>query len=272
MLISVNVLIILLIFRSYVFIVIVDYDLCCREQKRNMIDLQYRTFYCQSMLSITIYVPTFITIAILVNFYPCFRYDSNLILNNTEFNIAICISILTGFFSIVFARNPRWLSKLFTCERSSNIKHTENTNEQRLYHQIWHNKNHVLENVEAFKTMERKGIDGINRIHTKHYSRKSKIKTSLETEIPNQRISSLCQCSNQNTTTSDKKCKRLLPKKAWTRLIVSIASIALVTSPIIIAGIWFDVLENGTAYIYFTYLNETKIIQVIAIKGLNTKS
>ena len=240
-----------------------------REQRRNMIDLQYKTFYCQSMLSITVYVPTLITIAILVNFYPCFRYDSNLILNNTAFNISICISILTGVFSIVFARNPRWLINVFTCHRASTIslrihKHTENMNEQRLYHQIWHDKNHDLENAEAFQETERKGIDGINKTHTEHYIRKSRIKTCLETETQRQRNSSSCHCSNE-TTTSNKKCKRLFPKKALTRLLVSIVSIALVTSPIIIAGIWFDVLENGTAYIYFTYLNETKIIQVIVV-------
>jgi len=230
-----------------------------------MIHLQYNTFYCQSMLSIIVYVPTLVIIAILVNFYPCFRYDSNLILNNTEFNIAICISILTGFFSIVFARHPRWLSKVFACHSTSTIKHTENMNEQRWYHQNWHNKNHVLEKVEPFKVKERKAIDGINTNHTNHYNRKSKIKTSLDTEIPNHRINSLCHWSNESTTTSDKKYKRLLPKKALTRLVLSIASIALVTSPIIIAGIWFDVLENGMAYIYFTYLNETKIIQVIVV-------
>ena len=120
------------------------------------------------MLSLTVYIPTLITIAILVNFYPCFRYDSNLILNNTAFNISICISILTGVFSIVFARNPRWLINVFTCHRTSTIslkipKHIENMNEQKLYHQIWHTRNRDLVNAEAFQAKERRSIDGINR-------------------------------------------------------------------------------------------------------------
>ena len=200
-----------------------------------MIALQYQTFWCQSILSIIIYGPTLIVIAILVNFYPCFRYNSNIILENTEFNIAICTSVIAGFLSLMLSRNPRLLSDVVSCHTTSIIPthmlKPEDIQKDKKFHCEIENK--YSQDVEIPHVMESKQRKVINKMMSNH-------------------------SNHQNQ-------RRQLPKKALARIIVSIVNIGLVISPIVIAGLWINTHENAEAFIYFTHLNETKIIQVVDI-------
>ena len=206
-----------------------------REKRRRMKALQYQTFWCQAILSMAIYGPTLIVIAILVNFYPCFRYNSNIILENTEFNIAICTSVITGFLSLMFSRNPRLLSDVLSCHTTSIIPA------------------HLLKPEDIMKD--------------KKFHSEIEDKDSHDVKLP-QVVDSKHRKVRHNMMSNHSnrlKQRRQLPKKALARMIVSIVNIGLVISPIVIAGLWINTHENAEAFIYFTHLNETKIIQVVDI-------
>ena len=200
-----------------------------------MIGLQYQTFWCQSILSIAIYGPTLIVIAILVNFYPCFRYNSNIILENTQFNIAICITIITGFMSLMYSRNPRLLSDVLSCHTTSIIpthllKPEDIVKDKKFHCEIEDKDSHDVKLPHVVNSKHKQVIHNMMSNHSNH-----------------------------------QKQRRQLPKKALARMIVSIVNVCLVISLIVIAGLWMNVYENPGAYIYFTHANDTKIIQVVDI-------
>ena len=80
-----------------------------------MIKLQYRTFWWQNLFSTLIFVPTLIGVSVLINKYPRWAYDPNVILKNAEFNILTSSAILMGLISLIFARNPSWVGFNLSC-------------------------------------------------------------------------------------------------------------------------------------------------------------
>ena len=115
-----------------------------------MIELQHSTFWFQSVFSVAIFIPTLMSVGILVNFFPCFRYDPNIILGNTELNIILSTAIVMGILSLVFARNPGWLIDTI-CSRSNQPKmlkcRDQNINIHRIQIQIHVQKNKIVHAV-----------------------------------------------------------------------------------------------------------------------------
>ena len=80
-----------------------------------MIKLQYRTFWWQNLFSTLIFVPTLIGVSVLINKYPRWAYDPNVILKNAEFNILTSSAILMGLISLIFAKHPSWVGFNLSC-------------------------------------------------------------------------------------------------------------------------------------------------------------
>ena len=74
-----------------------------------MINLQYKTFWCQNILSSVIYISSLIAIEVLVSFFPSFAYDPDINLPNKEFNIMVITTIVMGVLSLAFSWNPSWI-------------------------------------------------------------------------------------------------------------------------------------------------------------------
>ena len=73
-----------------------------------MIRLQYKTFQQQSLMSLVVYLPSLCVCTYLINFKKSWSYDSNVIFNNTEFNVAMGIIIVLGVASYVLSLSPNW--------------------------------------------------------------------------------------------------------------------------------------------------------------------
>ena len=77
-----------------------------------MLRLQYKTFWLQNLWGTIIFVPMLLAVFILVNFYEAWHYSSNVILDNTEFNISIFIVIIMGGFSFLLSFKVTWVKAL----------------------------------------------------------------------------------------------------------------------------------------------------------------
>ena len=77
-----------------------------------MLRLQYKTFWLQNLWGTIIFVPMLLAVFILVNFYEAWNYSSNVILDNTEFNISIFIVIIMGGFSFLLSFKVTWVKAL----------------------------------------------------------------------------------------------------------------------------------------------------------------
>ena len=97
----------------YEFIICPFHDF--RKYRMKMIKLQYRTFWWQNLFSTLIFVPTLIVVSVLINKYPRWAYDPNVILKNAEFNILTSSAIVMGLISLIFARNPSWVGFTLSC-------------------------------------------------------------------------------------------------------------------------------------------------------------
>ena len=182
-----------------------------------------------------------------------------------------------GFFSLIFARNPRWLSDMFSCRKASvfpiqKLKNEQNVDGRRSINKSHDGDNPSSEPVKALSPKPRRGVNVSERKYEAVKCTKSNIKMDLgsnynvlhsEVTRHNNKITSNCTCGK--TRIPEKKDYRLFPKKTLTRLFVAIGGVALVTSPVVIAGLWMDSQSNGIAYIYYTHLNETIIIQVLHV-------
>ena len=74
-----------------------------------MLNLQYKTFWLQNLWSTIIFVPTLVAIFVLINFYREWNYSSNVILDNTDFNIVIFVTIAMGGFSLLLSFRVTWV-------------------------------------------------------------------------------------------------------------------------------------------------------------------
>jgi hypothetical protein len=76
------------------------------------VKLQYKTFWHQSVGSVVAFVPSLCWCLYLVNSDKDWNYDSNVILNNQEFNVGVGIIIATGLLSCFLAHKPNWFQAL----------------------------------------------------------------------------------------------------------------------------------------------------------------
>jgi hypothetical protein len=224
-----------------------------------------------------IFIPTLIIVAILVNMYPCFGYNPNIILRNTEFNIAICTTIITGLLSLSFAKNPRWLYDLL-CH---NTKVSQRKPKQLLQKDgtsidmLKENRKDVPVNPQSLVSVTVKNkMNDSNICHTSiqnviQEGDSSEITISIDRFQPNLR-SQICKCKNKLAGYwTSYKCTSLknnsitrFSKKNFNKIIIPFVCIILVLCPVIFASLLVDLREDGKAYIYYTNLNETKIMQV----------
>ena len=78
-----------------------------------MIKLQYRTFREQCLTSLVIYVPTLAFCMYKINVDKMWAYDSNVILLNADFNLAMGVTMGMGIMSFALSYKPNWF-KLVT--------------------------------------------------------------------------------------------------------------------------------------------------------------
>ena len=85
--------------------------LICRS-RRYICALQYKTFWLQNFWSTIIFVPTLIAIFVLINFFREWNYSSNVILDNTDFNLVLFITIFMGIFSFLLSFKITWIKSI----------------------------------------------------------------------------------------------------------------------------------------------------------------
>ena len=73
-----------------------------------MVSLQYRTFRQQCLTSLVIYLPTLAFCLYKINTDKLWAYDSNAILLNADFNVAMSITIAMGVISYGLSFQPNW--------------------------------------------------------------------------------------------------------------------------------------------------------------------
>ena len=57
-----------------------------------------------------VFIPSLTAVAVLVNYYQGFRYETTgAILANHEFNTYICVSIIMGFISLLMSIKPDFI-------------------------------------------------------------------------------------------------------------------------------------------------------------------
>ena len=243
-----------------------------------MIELQHATFWFQSVFSVAIFIPTLMSVGILVNFFPCFRYNPNIILGNTELNIILSTAIVMGILSLVFARNPGWLKDTL-CSRSNRPKILEcrdrNINIQRV--QIsYHNEKKTHHNervISSTRSSEERFGSASKVLEHEDKARKkydlveikfgrqrfcSKVKSNL-VAIKNKVVSWL---SLKTKTKNHNKLSKPLPEKNISRIIVGLLGVVIILIPMVIARILISWRGSDNAYIFYKNLNETKIIRV----------
>ena len=249
-----------------------------------MIRLQYDTFWYHSIIWMLIFIPTLIVVGFLVNYNPCFGYNPNIILRNKEFNVAIATTIVMGLLSLTFARNPRWLNEVISCnptdsdlsgrhvvtlncksrqKQTKNIKSYENrANLSRITRsdeKLGRIVCHLGKDIDILQTE-----DTSSEIKTNHDVIRSNIKT-----IKRLLTKPLTRCLPlDGINTLARKSSKMLPKKVLVRSMVGVGGVVLILSPIIIATLFMDLSSDGRSYVYYINLNETKIIQVDRFFGL----
>ena len=92
-----------------------------------MIKLQYYIFRKQNICSTFILVPVLVAVAVLVNHYESWAYNSHVILTNSQFNISVTSIILLGMLSLLLSIEPRWYDMVKSC--SNQIAKLDDRNE-----------------------------------------------------------------------------------------------------------------------------------------------
>ena len=93
----------MLILKQIIFVLSwVLYFLRYRKAK----EVQAVVFKFQSIASFIIYIPALIATFIMVNYYPCWFYNEQVILNNYEFNCRLGFTILVGLWSMGLSFEP----------------------------------------------------------------------------------------------------------------------------------------------------------------------
>ena len=248
-----------------------------RKHKKRMIALQYNIFWSQSISSTIIFIPTLIIVAILVNTYPCFGYNPNIILRNTEFNIAICTTILTGLLSLTFGKNPRWLYDILCHNTEVPRRKTKQLLHKNgaLFDNLKENREEIPEisqSAVSFTVKNKMNDNDISIQNENQEDNSSEIKISVDWIQPNIR-SKIWKYNNIlrnykfplasfKFTSLKTNAFTESSKKNFNKVIISFGCIILVLCPVIFASVLVNLRDNGKAYIYYTNLNETKIIQV----------
>ena len=243
-----------------------------------MIELQHATFWFQSVFSVAIFIPTLMSVGILVNFFPCFRYNPNIILGNTELNIILSTAIAMGILSLVFARNPGCLKDTL-CPRSNRPKILEcrdrNINIQRV--QIsYHNekKTQYNERVKSSTKSSKERFGSASNIF--EHENNARMKYDLvEIKFGQQRLCSKLRSNllaiknkmfswftSKTKTKNYNKLSKPLPEKNISRIIVGLLGVVIILIPMVIARLLISWKGSDNAYIFYRNLNETKIIRV----------
>ena len=243
-----------------------------------MIELQHATFWFQSVFSVAIFIPTLMSVGILVNFFPCFRYDPNIILGNTELNIILSTAIVMGILSLVFARNPGWLNdticwrsnqpKILKCpDRNVNIQPIQiSYRDEKKSQYNKHLKSSTKSSRETFDSSiivfehENNARKKPDLVEIKFGRQRffSKVKSNL-LAMKNKMVSWL---SLKTKTRNYNKLSKPLAEKNISRIIVGLLGVVIILIPMVIARLLISWKGNDNAYIFYRNLNETKIIRV----------
>ena len=76
------------------------------RSRKDLTELQNITFREQTFASCFVYIPTLITILVLVNTRKSHCYDSEVIYDNLEFNTHLIVLIAMGLISAVLSLSP----------------------------------------------------------------------------------------------------------------------------------------------------------------------
>ena len=243
-----------------------------------MIELQHATFWFQSVVSVAIFIPTLMSVGILVNFFPCFRYNPNIILGNAELNIILSTAIVMGILSLLFARNPRWLKDTI-CSRCNQPKilkcRDQNVNIQRI--QISYRNEKKTQYNGRGKSLAKSSeetFDSARKVF-QHQDNARKKYDLVEIKFERQRF-----CSNVKSNFLALKNKMIswltlktkikyhnklskpLPEKNISRIIVGLLGVVIILIPMVIARLLISWRGNENAYIFYRNLNQTKIVRV----------
>ncbi|XP_040575336.1 uncharacterized protein [Lepeophtheirus salmonis] len=71
-----------------------------------IVNLQYKTFKYQAILSFCCYGPSLMAILGIINFYKGYNYDGHIILDNLSFNVNVGFVLFMGFVSIFLSFKP----------------------------------------------------------------------------------------------------------------------------------------------------------------------
>ena len=243
-----------------------------------MIEVQHSTFWFQSVFSVAIFIPTLMSVGILVNFFPCFRYNPNIILGNTELNVILSTAIVMGILSLVFARNPGWLKDTI-CSRANRPKilkcRDQNVNIQRI--QISHHKEKKTQYNKHLKSSTKSSRETFDTaiIVFEHENNARKKPDLVEIKFGRQRFcskvkSNLLAIKNKMVSwltlkTKPKNYNKLskpLPEKNISMIIFGLLGVVIVLIPMVIARLLISWRGSDNAYIFYRNLNETKIIRV----------
>ena len=84
--------------------------------QQNQIDKQYLTFWYQTIASCAIYVPTLISIFLIINFDTTgfmeeqWKCDTHIVFDSVEFKLHVLEIALMGFISLILSYNPNFLA------------------------------------------------------------------------------------------------------------------------------------------------------------------
>ena len=243
-----------------------------------MIELQHATFWFQSVFSVAIFIPTLMSVGILVNFFPCFRYNPNIILGNTELNIILSTAIAMGILSLIFARNPGWLKDTI-CSRSNQPKILKCRDRNINIHRIQisnrnEKKTQYNERLKSSTKSSKETFDNAIRVF-EHEDNARKKYDLVEIKFGQQRLCSKLKSNLlaikkkmvswltlKTKTKNYNKLSKPLPEKNISRIIVGLLGVVIILIPMVIARLLILWKGSNNAYIFYRNLNETKIIRV----------
>ena len=90
-------------------------------------NLQNYIFRRQNICSTFIFIPVLVSVAVLVNHYESWAYNSHVILTNSQFNISVASTILLGMGSLLLSFKPKWYDMGKSC--SNHIVKLDDRNE-----------------------------------------------------------------------------------------------------------------------------------------------
>ena len=99
---------------------LLEYILVFFRSRQKMIDLQYLTFWYQTIVSSLIYIPSLITIFVFVNFdiAQWMNVQTHIVFSKYEFKLHIFTCMVMGLISLVLAYSPNYLAGFEECFQS----------------------------------------------------------------------------------------------------------------------------------------------------------